>query len=37
MDEPPRLDSGAWACTLEPMRGPSDGDADAGDLGPGEV
>jgi hypothetical protein len=25
MDEPPRLDSGAWACTLEPMRGPSDG------------
>lgn len=25
MDEPPRLESGAWACTLEPMRGPSDG------------
>ena len=25
MDEPPRLDSGAWACTLEPMRGPSHG------------
>ena len=25
MDEPPHLDSGAWACTLEPMRGPSDG------------
>ena len=25
MDEPPRLGSGAWACTLEPMRGPSDG------------
>lgn len=25
MDEPPRLDSGAWGCTLEPMRGPSDG------------
>jgi len=25
MDEPPQLESGAWACTLEPMRGPSDG------------
>jgi hypothetical protein len=25
MDEPPRLDSGSWACTLEPMRGPSHG------------
>ena len=25
MDEPPRLDSGAWACTLEPMRGPANG------------
>jgi len=25
MDEPPRIDSGAWACTLEPMRGPADG------------
>lgn len=25
MDEPPRLDSGAWACTLEPMRGPARG------------
>ena len=25
MDEPPRLGSGAWACTLEPMRGPADG------------
>jgi hypothetical protein len=25
MDEQPRLDSGAWGCTLEPMRGPSDG------------
>src|SRR5918998_103172 len=25
MDEPPDLDSGAWACTLEPMRGPADG------------
>lgn len=25
MDEPPRLDSGTWACTLEPMRGPADG------------
>jgi hypothetical protein len=25
MDEPPRLESGAWACTLEPMRGPSRG------------
>jgi hypothetical protein len=22
MDQPPRLDSGAWACTLIPMRGP---------------
>jgi hypothetical protein len=31
MDEPPRLESGAWACTLEPMRGPSDGAT--GDLG----
>ena len=31
MDEPPHLDSGAWACTLEPMRGPSDGAT--GDLG----
>ena len=25
MDEPPRLESGAWACTLEPMRGPARG------------
>ncbi len=25
MDEPPRQESGEWACTLEPMRGPSDG------------
>lgn len=25
MDEPPHLDSGAWACTLEPMRGPPRG------------
>ena len=25
MHEPPRLDSGAWACTLEPMRGPARG------------
>jgi len=25
MDQPPRLESGAWACTLEPMRGPADG------------
>jgi hypothetical protein len=25
MHQPPRLGSGAWACTLEPMRGPSDG------------
>ncbi len=24
MDQPPRLESGAWGCTLEPMRGPSD-------------
>src|SRR5918997_3941390 len=31
MDEPPHLDSGAWACTLEPMRGPADGAT--GDLG----
>ena len=31
MDEPPRLDSGAWGCTLEPMRGPSNGTT--GDLG----
>jgi hypothetical protein len=31
MDEPPDLDSGAWACTLEPMRGPADGAT--GDLG----
>jgi hypothetical protein len=23
MDEPPDIDSGAWACTLEPMRGES--------------
>lgn len=23
MDDPPRLDSGSWACTLEPMRGPA--------------
>ena len=25
MDEPPRLGTGAWDCTLEPVRGPSDG------------
>jgi hypothetical protein len=25
MDQPPHIDSGAWACTLEPMRGPADG------------
>ena len=31
MDEPPHLESGAWACTLEPMRGPADGAT--GDLG----
>jgi len=24
MDEPPRLESEAWPCTLEPLRGPSD-------------
>jgi len=24
MDEPPRLESEAWSCTLEPLRGPSD-------------
>src|SRR5918994_2706242 len=26
MDEPPRLESGAWSCTLEPMRGPGEVD-----------
>ena len=31
MDEPPRLGSGAWDCTLEPVRGPSRGV----DTGPG--
>jgi hypothetical protein len=31
MDEPPRLHSGAWACTLEPMRGQSD--SATGELG----
>ncbi|HEX6420381.1 MAG TPA: hypothetical protein VFZ77_17910 [Acidimicrobiales bacterium] len=25
MDQPPRLGSGAWGCTLEPMRGPARG------------
>ncbi len=25
MDEPPRLGTGAWDCTLEPVRGPSEG------------
>ena len=30
MDEPPRLESDAWDCTLEPVRGPSD----AVDTGP---
>jgi hypothetical protein len=30
MHEPPRLESGAWACTLEPMRGPR-GSATGGD------
>ena len=25
MHDPPRIDSGAWACTLEPMRGPAHG------------
>ena len=25
MHDPPRLESGAWACTLEPMRGPARG------------
>jgi len=25
MHDPPRLDSGSWACTLEPMRGPARG------------
>jgi hypothetical protein len=24
MDEPPRIDSAAWPCALEPLRGPSD-------------
>jgi hypothetical protein len=31
MDEPPRLGTGAWDCTLEPVRGPSQGV----DTGPG--
>lgn len=31
MDESPRLGSGAWDCTLEPVRGPSD----SVDTGPG--
>jgi hypothetical protein len=31
MDEPPRLGTGAWDCTLEPVRGPSRG----ADTGPG--
>jgi hypothetical protein len=31
MDEPPRLGSGAWDCTLKPLRGPSRG----ADTGPG--
>jgi hypothetical protein len=31
MDQPPRLGSGAWDCTLEPVRGPSEGV----DTGPG--
>jgi hypothetical protein len=31
MDEPPRLGTGAWDCTLEPVRGPSRGV----DTGPG--
>jgi hypothetical protein len=25
MDEPPRLESGAWPCALEPLRGPTGG------------
>jgi hypothetical protein len=25
MDDPPRLGTGAWDCTLEPVRGPSEG------------
>jgi hypothetical protein len=25
MHDPPRIDSGAWACSLEPMRGPAHG------------
>ncbi len=31
MDEPPRLGTGAWDCTLEPVRGPTEGV----DTGPG--
>jgi hypothetical protein len=31
MDEPPRLGTRAWDCTLEPVRGPSEGV----DTGPG--
>ena len=30
MDEPPRLESEAWPCTLEPLRGPSDPPEPAG-------
>ena len=30
MDEPPRIDSEAWPCTLEPLRGPSDPPPPAG-------
>jgi hypothetical protein len=30
MDEPPSAESGAWSCTLEPLRGEADG----GDLSP---
>ncbi|HET6952502.1 MAG TPA: hypothetical protein VFI47_19130 [Acidimicrobiales bacterium] len=33
MDEPPRIDTGAWTCMLEPMRGEVDDPADLG-LGP---
>jgi hypothetical protein len=29
MDEPPRLESDAWSCTLEPVRGPGEVDVDA--------
>ncbi|HEX6422705.1 MAG TPA: glycosyltransferase 87 family protein [Acidimicrobiales bacterium] len=30
MDQPPELGSGAWGCTLEPMRGPAERHRDSG-------